>query len=54
MNKKLLVSIVMGSQSDWKILSNAAQLLSEFKIPFEKKSFQLIEHQIDYTNMQKI
>ena len=37
MNKKLLVSIVMGSQSDWKILSNAAQLLSEFKIPFEKK-----------------
>ena len=54
MNKKLLVSIVMGSQSDWKILSNAAQLLSEFKFHLKKKSFQLIEHQIDYTNMQNL
>ena len=37
MKKNLLVSIVMGSQSDWKILSNSALILNEFKIPFEKK-----------------
>ncbi len=37
MKKNLLVSIVMGSQSDWKVLSNSAKILNEFKIPFEKK-----------------
>ena len=37
MKKNLLVSIVMGSQSDWKILSNTALILKEFKIPHEKK-----------------
>ena len=37
MKKNLLVSIVMGSQSDWKILSNTALILNEFKIPHEKK-----------------
>ena len=39
MKKNLLVSIVMGSQSDWKILSNTALILNEFKIPHEKNSF---------------
>ena len=37
MKKKLLVSIVMGSQSDWRVLTNAADILSEFKVTFEKK-----------------
>ena len=36
MKKKLLVSIVMGSQSDWRVLTNAADILSEFKVTFEK------------------
>ncbi len=35
-NKKL-ISIVMGSQSDWKILSSCEKILNEFKIPYEKK-----------------
>ncbi len=37
MKKNLLVSIVMGSQSGWKILSDTAQILNEFKILHEKK-----------------
>ena len=36
-NKKL-ISIVMGSQSDWKILSSCEKILNEFKIPYEKKN----------------
>ncbi len=37
MNNKALVSIVMGSQSDWKTLISAEKILKEFKIPYEKK-----------------
>ena len=37
MKNKTLVSIVMGSQSDWKILMSAEKILKEFKIPYEKK-----------------
>ena len=52
MKKKLLVFIVMGSQSDWRVSRNAADILSEFKVTFEKKIDQHIEHLIDYTSMQ--
>jgi len=34
---KILVSIIMGSQSDWKTMQHAAKLLKELKVPFEKK-----------------
>ena len=34
---KILVSIIMGSQSDWKTMQHAAKLLRELKVPFEKK-----------------
>ncbi len=34
MNKPV-VGIIMGSQSDLKVMKNAAELLEEFKIPFE-------------------
>ncbi len=37
MKNKKLISIVMGSQSDWKILSSSEKILNDFKIPFEKK-----------------
>ena len=37
MKKKILVSIVMGSQSDWKILSSTENILKDFNIPYEKK-----------------
>tara|TARA_B100000900_G_scaffold415362_1_gene444986 strand:- start:1477 stop:1968 length:492 start_codon:yes stop_codon:yes gene_type:complete len=37
MNNKILVSIVMGSQSDWSILSSSEETLNNFKIPNEKK-----------------
>lgn len=32
-----LVGIIMGSSSDWPTLENAARVLEEFGIPFEKK-----------------
>ncbi|MDI2113670.1 5-(carboxyamino)imidazole ribonucleotide mutase [Commensalibacter nepenthis] len=32
-----LVGIIMGSQSDWEIMSNAVTLLQELKIPHEVK-----------------
>ena len=35
--KKTMVSIVMGSQSDWKTLSHTEKVLSDLQIPFEKK-----------------
>ncbi len=37
MLKKNLVSIVMGSQSDWKILQSTEKTLKDFKVNFEKK-----------------
>jgi len=48
---KILVSIIMGSQSDWKTMQHAAKLLRELKVPFEKKKYQLIGHQKDSMNM---
>lgn len=32
-----LVGIVMGSQSDWQVMSQAAVMLDQFFIPYEKK-----------------
>ena len=32
-----LVGIIMGSSSDWPTLQNAAQVLKDFGVPFEKK-----------------
>ncbi|MFC5456321.1 5-(carboxyamino)imidazole ribonucleotide mutase [Prosthecobacter fluviatilis] len=32
-----LVGIIMGSSSDWPTLKNAAEVLQEFGVPFEKK-----------------
>lgn len=37
MQKKILVGIAMGSDSDWPILQPAADFLKEMGIPFEKK-----------------
>ena len=37
MKKKILISIVMGSQSDWKTLVNCEEILKSFKIGYEKK-----------------
>ena len=35
--KNAMVSIVMGSQSDWKTLLHTEKVLSDLQIPFEKK-----------------
>ena len=35
--KKALISIVMGSQSDWETMKEAADFLEELNIPYEKK-----------------
>ena len=32
---KPLISIIMGSTSDWTVMEQAAKLLNEFEIPFE-------------------
>jgi len=32
-----LVGIIMGSQSDWSTLENAASTLDDFQVPFEKE-----------------
>ena len=37
MDNKILVSLVMGSQSDWAILRSAEKILNDFNIPSEKK-----------------
>ena len=37
MKKKVLISIVMGSQSDWKTLTNCEEILKIFSINYEKK-----------------
>lgn len=31
------VAVIMGSQSDWETMKAACEILSKFKIPFEKK-----------------
>ena len=35
--KRAIVSIIMGSQSDWKTLIHTEKILLELQIPFEKK-----------------
>ncbi len=37
MNTKPLVGVVMGSSSDWAVMSNAAAMLEEFGIPYEAR-----------------
>ncbi len=34
---KPLVAVIMGSDSDWPVMSKACNILKEFKIPFVKK-----------------
>ena len=36
-NEKPLVSVVMGSESDWGVMQHAAQVLKDFGVPFEHK-----------------
>ena len=37
MKKKKLVSIVMGSQSDWKTLINCEKIFQDLEVGYEKK-----------------
>lgn len=37
MKKKFVVGLAMGSDSDWPVLSQAAEILAEFGIAFEKR-----------------
>ncbi|MFM9834473.1 MAG: 5-(carboxyamino)imidazole ribonucleotide mutase [Methylophilaceae bacterium] len=36
-NKKPLVAIIMGSDSDWPTMTHAAQILADFGVPYEAK-----------------
>ena len=36
-NKKPLVAIIMGSDSDWPVMKNAAQMLADFGVAYEAK-----------------
>lgn len=35
--KKAQVAVIMGSQSDWETMKAACDILTDFKIPYEKK-----------------
>jgi len=35
--EKQLISVIMGSQSDWKTMRFACDILEEFNISYEKK-----------------
>ncbi|UTW56843.1 5-(carboxyamino)imidazole ribonucleotide mutase [Kordiimonas sp. SCSIO 12610] len=37
MNDKPLVGIIMGSQSDWKTMKNAADILDALAVPYEQR-----------------
>lgn len=37
MNQKPLVAIIMGSDSDWPTMKNAAQILADFGVPYDAK-----------------
>ena len=52
--EKKLVSVIMGSQSDWKTMRYACDVLEEIKIEYEKKLFQLTEHRTAFLNMPKM
>jgi Phosphoribosylcarboxyaminoimidazole (NCAIR) mutase len=32
-----MIGIIMGSSSDWEYMKEAADLLEEFEVPYEKK-----------------
>lgn len=35
--EKIIVGVVMGSQSDWDVMQHAAKVLKDFGVPFEHK-----------------
>lgn len=37
MNKQVLVGIIMGSQSDWETMKNAADTLDQLAVPYETR-----------------
>jgi 5-(carboxyamino)imidazole ribonucleotide mutase len=37
MKKKPLIGVVMGSDSDWATMGRAAEILKEFRVPFEAR-----------------
>jgi len=41
MMKKPIVSVVMGNNSDWKVMSQACEVLKEFGIPHNPESSRL-------------
>ena len=46
--QQIKIGIIMGSQSDWPTMQEAANILDDLGINFEKKLSLLIGHQIDY------
>lgn len=40
------IGVIMGSSSDWETMKHACDVLDELQIPYEKKWFRHIEHQI--------
>ena len=46
-----VVGVVMGSDSDWRVMSDAAQALSEFEVPYEVdvvSAHRMPEEMVDY------
>ena len=52
-NSKLKVSIIMGSQSDFKVMKLAEKTLKKIGVLFETKLYLLTEHHKECMNMLK-
>ena len=48
---KPLVSIIMGSQSDYSTMRYAEEVLKNSELDLKQKLYPLTEHQKDYMNM---
>ena len=64
MSEKVLVGIIMGSQSDWETMKNAADMLDTLGVPHETRvvsahrtpdrMFEYAEQAVDTGTMEKV
>ena len=50
---KPVISIIMGSKSDWATMQKAAEVLDNFGVAYEKKLFPHTVHRTSCSNMRK-
>ena len=52
-DNKPIVSVIMGSQSDWSTMKECCEILDQLKVPHEVKIVSAHRLQIDYSIFQK-